>query len=114
MGSEPKGVEVAEVRGFRGFWSRILAVCLLGVPWALMLRAFIRHGLLSEQRSLRALLNKPDAVLAIHKQSLEASQHFWMLFVLCVVLPAIYVSLVELVAYLIRLTFASLRTRTSN
>jgi|GEM_PF-2020904 len=99
----------------RGFRSRILAVCLLALPWALAWRAFIRRGLLlSDQPGLRALLNKPDALLAIHKQSLEQAQHLWTYVVLCVVLPAIYVSLVELVAYLIRLTFASAKTETSN
>jgi hypothetical protein len=101
--------------GLRGFWSRIFAVCVLAVPWALAWMAFNRKMLLlSDQPGTRALLAHPDAMMAIHKQSLEAQQHLWFYVVLCVVLPAIYVSLVELLAYLIRLIFASVNPRTAN
>jgi len=103
------------LRGLRGFWSRIFAVCLLAVPWALARIAFNRKMLLlSNQPGTRALFTHPDAMMAIHKQSLEAQRHLWFYVVLCVVLPAIYVSLVELVAYLIRLIFASVKPRISN
>jgi hypothetical protein len=91
----------------RGYWSRICAVCLLSVPWAFAWNAYIQRMFLeSENPAVLAKLNNPAQLLEIHKKSLETleTQRLWIYIILCVVLPSIYVSLVELVAYLIRRT----------
>lgn len=88
----------------RGYWSRICAVCLLSVPCGFAWKVFTQRILVQTERpESLAIMNNPARMLEIHKR-LE-QQHLWLYILLCAVLPSIYVSLVELVAYLIRRTF---------